>query len=386
MSRLRVAPGELLRGDGAIEALPQALRRAAHFAGPAGAPSHPLRALVVHGDHGYPLVRERVETAFAEADIALTRHHHIGPCSQRAIEATMAAAATAQASWIVAIGGGRVIDTAKGAAHASGRAFAALPTSPATCAATAPTVVLYDDAGRHLDALESGPASAVVAIDAGLLAGAPDRLLAAGVADAWAKVHEVTLTSRHAAPSATTRAALALVAELRSLLLEQALAALRAGPAGGTTPALRAARELVAEAVVVAPGLIGGLAGADAKVALAHPVHDALTALPGSHVALHGEKVAFGSLVQLELAGPGTHDADAAECVAARVAEAEHYAALGLRCDLASLGCADARGAAGATDLATRTLADPAVRHALPGLTIARLATAIEAVDVALQR
>ncbi len=126
--------------------------------------------------------------------------------------AITAAAAQVDADWLLGVGGGRVIDVAKGAAHQTGRPYAALPTSPATCAATAATVVVYDADGRHLMVREDGPAVAACALDPGLLAGAPDRLLAAGIVDAWAKVHEVRLTSGRAGPgSSTTRAARALL-------------------------------------------------------------------------------------------------------------------------------------------------------------------------------
>ena len=377
MSRLRVAPEELLRGAGAIATLAERLRSR----GGRGDGRDGVRALLVHGEHGYAGVRQRVDDAFAAAGVRLVRFAHTGPGAQRAIDAIAAAADAASADWLVGVGGGRVLDATKGAAHALERRVALIPTSPATCAATAPTVVVYDDDGRHLDARELGPASALVALDADLLAAAPDRLLVAGIADAWAKVHEVTLTARRAAPSATTRAALALVEDLRTLLRASAAAAVAAGPSGANDPSQRATRALVAEAVVLAPGLIGGLAGRDAKRALAHPLHDALTTVPGSLRALHGEKVAFGTLVQLSLAGSGLHDASASECARAVADELAHYASLGLRCDLEALGCAAVRGSAGYAAIAEHALNDPSVLQALPDLRPEQLAAAIAAVD-----
>ncbi|MFU8889915.1 MAG: iron-containing alcohol dehydrogenase family protein, partial [Trueperaceae bacterium] len=297
MSGLRVAPAVWFRGDDAIEALARQLAAT-------GAP-----VLLVHGPVGYPVVRDRLDAALAAAGVRAVPALHEGPCTARAIEALGAAAAREGVRAVLGVGGGRVLDAAKGAALTARVPFAALPTSPATCAATAATVVRYDERGAHLDVLEGGPVAAACALDPGLLASAPDRLLAAGVVDAWAKVHEVRLTSARAgaagvgaAAGATTRAALALVDDLAELLREHAEDALAAGPGGERDAALLAQRRLVAEAVVAYPGLIGGLAGADAKLALAHPLHDALTHLPGAHAALHGEKVGFGTLVQLRVA------------------------------------------------------------------------------------
>jgi len=57
----------------------------------------------------------------------------------------------------------------------------------------------------------------------------------------------------------------------------------------------------VVDASVLLAGVIGGLGGAQCRTVAAHAVHNGLTHLPQSHGTLHGEKVAFGILVQLRL-------------------------------------------------------------------------------------
>jgi len=387
VSGLRVAPAAWFRGDDAVEALARhlAARGDGAVAGE-GAPA----VLLVHGPVGYPVVRDRLDAALAAADVRAVRAPHEGPCCARAIDALAAVAVREGVRAVLGVGGGRVLDAAKGAALAAGLPFAALPTSPATCAATAATVVRYDERGAHLDVLEGGPVAAACALDPGLLASAPDRLLAAGVVDAWAKVHEVRLTSARLGTSssagagsaipATTRAALALIDDLAELLRAHALEALAAGPGGVRDRSRLPQRRLVAEAVVGYPGLIGGLAGADVKLALAHPLHDALTHLPGAHAALHGEKVGFGTLVQLRVAGLDGRTDDAG-CVAAFREEAARYAALGVRCDLEALGCGDARSAPAEEAVVRRALADPSVASALPALGFQELLAAVREVD-----
>ena len=382
MSRLRVAPAELLQGDDAVAALARWLGEGAGGHGTAtGAPGAPT-VLLVHGQRGYPVVHDRLDAALAAAGVRTVATSHEGPCHLGAIERLAAAAGRTGALAVLGVGGGRVLDAAKGAAQRAGRPFAALPTSPATCAATAPTVVLYDERGAFVDALEDGPPVAACALDAGLLASAPDRLLAAGILDAWAKVHEVRLTtSGRPRRNATTRAALALVDDLDALLRAHARDAIEAGPAGAHDDARLPLRRLVAEAVVAYPGLIGGLAGPDAKFALAHPLHDALTHLPGAHAALHGELVGFGTLVQLRLAGRDVgHVDDAARRTAMRV-EAAAYRELGVACHLEALGCADARSGATLAAVVQRILADPLVGLALPWLGAEELVTALLEVD-----
>ena len=80
---------------------------------------------------------------------------------------------------------------------------------------------------------------------------------------------------------------------LRDLLFQKSLAALEA-------PGSQIWREVVDASVLLA-GVIGGLGGAQCRTVAAHAVHNGLTHLLQSHGTLHGEKVAYGILVQLRL-------------------------------------------------------------------------------------
>lgn len=55
--------------------------------------------------------------------------------------------------------------------------------------------------------------------------------------------------------------------------------------------------------VIEANILLSGLGAESGGLAAAHGFHNALTLLPESHSYMHGEKVAFGTLVQLLLEG-----------------------------------------------------------------------------------
>ena len=57
------------------------------------------------------------------------------------------------------------------------------------------------------------------------------------------------------------------------------------------------------ERLVEANTLLSGLGFESSGLAAAHAVHNGLTVAPGTHHYLHGEKVAFGLLVQLVLEG-----------------------------------------------------------------------------------
>jgi glycerol dehydrogenase len=354
VSTYHVAPTASIRGPGA-------LGRAAPEIAALG-----RDLLWVAGETGVDRLPSDLRDGLVAAGARLHEARHRGPCSDDGVAALRSAAEHARAGALVAIGGGRVIDAAKAAADDLHLPFAAVPTSPATCAAVTPLAVLYTPDGRYRRTRPTRRAPDVAVLDPDLLTGAPDRLLAAGILDALAKVHEVRRTLGDAGRrSAGAAAALALCDHVDALLARHAETALAEGPDRDE------ARTLVAEACVLDPGLIGGLAGEEARLAAAHPLHNALTALPDARAALHGELVGFGVLVQLELSGAGE--------TAVR-AEAARFAGLGVACHLTALGCDAARGEAGLA-VARETVATPAMRGAFPDVDADALFDAMLRVD-----
>lgn len=76
-------------------------------------------------------------------------------------------------------------------------------------------------------------------------------------------------------------------------LMEEGLKAKIALEAGACTPAV--------EKVIEANTLLSGIGFESCGLAGAHAIHNGLTVLPECHHMYHGEKVAFGTLVQLIL-------------------------------------------------------------------------------------
>lgn len=353
---LPIGPDHYRTGPGARHALGAT---AAGFGG---------RAYLVHGEVGFPRIAGDLRASLREAGVETVEGRHVGSPTSEAASAHAAAASEAGAGVVVTVGGGRVTDVGKSAAGVAGMPCIAVPTSPATCAAATVAVVEYDAAGAHLDSYLLEGTWLTTLVDTEVLAAAPDRLLAAGVADALAKVHEVRfVTGRAGAPNATVLAALALCDRLAELIDASAAPALAAGPSANET----GERGVLAEAVVLWPALIGGLAGEDAKIAAAHAVHDALTHLPGSKASIHGELVAYGILVQKVLEGVP------AETLRAT---AETLASLGCPAGLEALGCGDAREVM-ADAVAERTVAAPEFRVAFPDVSSEEVRRALAVAD-----
>jgi glycerol dehydrogenase len=354
VSELRIAPATLVRGE---EALARAVPQLASLG---------RRLLWVHGPTGAAALDVDVAGRVADAGATVQPVLHEGSCSDRAVSALRAAAGRCGADAIVAVGGGRVLDAAKAAADDLRRPYAAVPTSPATCAAVTPLAVMYDDAHRYVRTRPTRRAPDLAVLDRATLAAAPDRLLVAGAIDALAKIHEVrrTLGDAHLR-SAGAAAALALCDDLERTID----ACVEPAVAPGAPPSDVRAR--LAEACLLHPGLIGGLAGEEAKLAAAHPLHNALTRVEGAHAALHGELVGFGVLVQILLTGAGE----------AAVREgAGRFARWGVACHLEALGCPAARGEAGRA-AARETVATAAMRAAFPDVDADALIDAMQRVD-----
>jgi len=129
-------------------------------------------------------------------------------------------------------------------------------------------------------------------LDYRLIQTAAPRTLVAGIGDALAKWYEASVSSGHSEQTLIV-AAVQQARVLRDLLFQKSVAALQAS--GG------AAWQEVVDATVLLAGVIGGLGGAQCRTVAAHAVHNGLTHLLQSHGTLHGEKVAYGILVQLRL-------------------------------------------------------------------------------------
>jgi glycerol dehydrogenase-like iron-containing ADH family enzyme len=113
---------------------------------------------------------------------------------------------------------------------------------------------------------------------------------------------------------------------LRDILFQKSAAALQ-------QPGSEVWREVV-DATVLLAGVIGGIGGAQCRTVAAHAVHNGLTHICGSG-SIHGEKVAYGILVQLRLEEMIAGNQLAA---AARQQLLKFYAEIGLPQKLSDLG------------------------------------------------
>ena len=226
-------------------------------------------------------------------------HHFGGECSIAEIARVKVEACQQQARVIVGAGGGKALDTARAVAADLNLPVVSCPTVASSDAPCSALSIIYTEEGvfREMRLFRRNPD--LVLVDTQVIAQSPARLLVAGMGDALSTWFEaktcVEASVRNMRGGASTRSALALAQLCYRTLLEDgtdALAALR-------TKSITAGLERLVEANT----LLSGLGFESSGLAAAHAVHNGLTAVPETRAYLHGEKVAFGVLVQLILEG-----------------------------------------------------------------------------------
>lgn len=277
---LSVAPARVIRGQGILPEV--------------GAEVAPLgrRPLIVGGDRTLAVVQPHLIPALKSHKLQLKQAAYGADCSEQSLTALQQSVQAHQADLIIGVGGGKALDAAKLLAYQCELPIVTIPTSAATCAAWTALSNVYSEQGAFLYDVPLPRCPDLLVLDYDLIATAPRRTLVAGIGDAIAKWYEASVSSGHSHQSLIV-AAVQQARVLRDLLLQKSVTALK-------HPGSEDWRSVVDAAVLLA-GVIGGLGGAQCRTVAAHAVHNGLTHLPASHGQLHGEKVAYGILVQLRL-------------------------------------------------------------------------------------
>ena len=287
MLRIFSSPARYVQGAGASATLADQLK---HL----GLGS---RCLIITSKSPRSLLEPVWRKTFNDCRFAIEIFDFAGECSSSEISRGVDAAKAFQATTIIGAGGGKALDTARAVAAALDLPIACCPTTAASDAPCSALSVIYSEAGvfENIEFYRRNPD--LVLVDSRVILHAPIRTLIAGMGDALATCFEARACSRagkaNVLGGVTTLAATAIAELCYRTLLQDGVAALTAARQGVVTPAF--------EQIVEANTLLSGLGFESGGLAVAHSVHNGLTALPETHDFMHGEKVAFGALVQLVL-------------------------------------------------------------------------------------
>ncbi len=193
---------------------------------------------------------------------------------------------------VIAIGGGKALDSGKLLADRLCMPCITIPTSASTCAGWTALSNIYSPKGAFIrdEILKSCPE--LLIFDHTFVKQAPTRTLASGIGDALAKWYEASSTCISSSDGLVQQA-VQMARILRDQIFIDGAEAIQNPNSDAWTR--------VAEGCALTAGLIGGLGGSQCRTAAAHALHNGLTQIESSKQSLHGEIVCFGILVQLNL-------------------------------------------------------------------------------------
>ena len=227
-----------------------------------------------------------------------------GACTKQAMNALSTQIAPMEPDFIVGMGGGKAIDTAKGVAALLNKPLVSLPTLVSNCAPiTALSVVYREDGPFDSFMFFDGP-PALTLVDLEIAANAPDKYFRAGMGDTLTKHLESTFSARGDVLGKSMDHMSAIGVALSSTCYDPILQYGRTALDEVLRHEAGPAMEICARSIIVSAGLVSLMANDDYNCALAHAVCYGLQLF--AHVeenCLHGDLVAYGALVQLMLDG-----------------------------------------------------------------------------------
>ncbi len=277
---LLIAPTQVLRGEKCLSNAGVAIARLGTL------------PLVVAGNKTLDLIKPYLKPIFSQYKLTADYASYSPDCAESSLAILKETVQAHQADFIIGVGGGKALDTSKLLAHQCQLPIVTIPTSAATCAAWTALSNIYSEAGAFQYDVGLHRCPDLLLLDYSLIRTAPKRTLVAGIGDAIAKWYEASVSSGSSSATLTI-AAVQQARVLRDILFQKSAIALK-------NPQSDDWKEVVDASVLLA-GVIGGLGGANCRTVAAHAVHNGLTHILAAHGALHGEKVAYGILVQLRL-------------------------------------------------------------------------------------
>ena len=284
MNKILTMPGMFVVGEGEIANLARHVEKY-------GVPL----LLVAHKDDS-GRVRSDLDRAISDG-AWMVEPDFSGECTRSQIDRIRAICRKHGCKAVIGLGGGKAVDTAKTVAHEENLPSVIVPTIASTDAPCSKLAVLYDDNHILTEVLVFPKNPEIVIVDSSIIAKAPARFLVSGMGDAYATYFEARACIQSGAlnynGSASTSTAFAIAKECLKILVRDSVDALRACNSKIVTPAL--------ENIIEANILLSGIGFESAGLAGAHALHNGFTALEETRSAMHGEKVAIGTIIQLML-------------------------------------------------------------------------------------
>lgn len=243
------------------------------------------------------VTRTNIEKSFEGTGKKLVFERFKGVSSMSEVNRLMELVKSENCDIVAGVGGGSTLDTAKAVAFYLNKPVVIIPTVAATDSPCTALSVIYTDEGKFEKYLFYPKNPDVVLVDTNVLANAPVRFTVAGMGDALGTYFEgracFKSNSLNLVNGSITNAGLSLAKLCYETLRKDGFKAKAAIESGAITKAV--------DNVIEANIFLSGVGAENAGLAAAHSIYNGFTVLKECENTMHGELVAFGTIVQLIL-------------------------------------------------------------------------------------
>lgn len=198
---------------------------------------------------------------------------------------------------IIGIGGGKVLDFSKAVSYYTDYPVIIVPTVASTDASCSRLSAIYTKEGQFLQYITLRNSPNIVLVDIDIIIKAPVRFLIAGIGDALSTYYETEACYKSNSKTMTggyvTNYILTLSKLCKDTLLKNSEKAINNLKEGVYSKEL--------EEIIEANIYLSGIGFENGGLSVAHALHNGLTTLKDSYKSLHGEKIAFTTIIQLAL-------------------------------------------------------------------------------------
>lgn len=264
------------------------------------------KPLIIISKGGYKRSGATINSSFEGSESTPVYDYFNGECCKSEINRLRDVMKAENCDFVIGVGGGKILDTAKTVAHFEETPVIICPTVASTDAPCSALAVIYTENGEFEEYIFFRSNPDLVLMDIDVIVSSPARLTVSGMGDALATYFEARACDRSDAMTCAgghlTRAAIALAGLCYETLINEGLKAKLALESSACTKAV--------ENVIEANTLLSGIGFESGGLSGAHAIHNGLTVLPECHNMYHGEKVAFGTLTQLMLENADEEEID----------------------------------------------------------------------------
>lgn len=256
------------------------------------------KVVLIGGHQALASVADQATDSLRQAGLeVLTPIWYGGECTWANVDKMEKAVLAIGAEVLIAVGGGRAIDTVKATGFRLNLPVVAIPTIGATCAAMTPLSIINDVHGAYIENSPKATTPIGVFVDVAIIAQAPARWLYAGLGDTLAKRYEYRSTGANVEQTASVIGAMNNSHTCYDIIKRYGKGAKQAVLAQIPNADLGYALD----AIIYYAGMCSILGGEKLRGAAAHCVYFGFSNIPEAHQWGHGLLVGFGNLCLLAI-------------------------------------------------------------------------------------